>query len=111
MGYFQIELKLINQRLDWSHVRIPRSADKYFRLGTTYIEPLLFVSPKLFGSKLSASGMFVIVTVNLRMAFEADWNCVVYAVRTTISLGNDVVGLDFHTTETVADTTSTMAGY
>jgi hypothetical protein len=44
--------------------------------------------------------------VDLGVALEAHWNCVIDVIVATFVAGDHVVGLDFHAAKSMADTTA-----
>ena len=54
--------------------------------------------------------MTIVIAVNFRMTIEANWNCVLTRVRSSISGLNDVVHLYLDTAEYVTDTTTSVTG-
>jgi hypothetical protein len=79
-------------------------------LPPSVFEPLLFVTTQFFRAKLAASGMFVVVAMNLRVTFKANRNRIVDRIRPPVSLGHNVICFNFHTAKAMTDTTSPMAG-
>jgi hypothetical protein len=64
---------------------------------------------QLIGKEFAPSRVFVVVTMNLCMAFQANRNCVFDVACTVVCNGDNVVSLHFCAAKPVADTASPMA--
>jgi hypothetical protein len=87
-----------------------KSCAEIFRVFLAHREPLLSVRAQLIGLKLSASRVFWIVAVYLRVTFKTHGDCVLVGVRSIVSLLDYMIQLNFHAAETMAHTAAAMTG-
>ena len=85
-----------------------RSYQEFWSLGANP-KPLVLMRPQFLRKKFATARMLVVVTVNFSVALEAHRNRVFYIVAAAALHRNDVVCLDFHSAETMADTATPVA--
>jgi len=106
--YYRVEVELVNQGLKRAHVCVTNRSYKQVGLISADFQPLLFVKLQLFGQKLSATRMLVVVAVNLCVAFEAHRNRVFDTIAAIVLYRNNVVCLDLDATEAMTDAAASV---
>ncbi len=69
---------------------------------------MFLVKPKLLGKKFPATGMLVVVTIDLGVAFEADRNRVIDDVVAAFLLRDEVVSLHLDIAKPVTNAAPTV---
>ena len=98
-----VELELVDQSLERTGISSSGRGYKKLRMVTARLQPLHLVSTKFVRQELATPRMSVVASVNLGVSLEANWNCVLNVIRAAIRSGNDIIDLDLHAAEPMAD--------
>lgn len=103
-----VELKFVDERLEWADIRSAGRRYKKLWVLLACFKPLILVSTKFVCLKLATPRMLVVIAMDLSMALEANGDCILYIIRPLGTLRDDVIGLDLHAAEAMADTATPM---
>jgi hypothetical protein len=106
--YDHVEFKFVDQSLEGAHISGAERGDKKLWMLTALLQPLLLMRAKFLWQELATTRMLVVITVNLSVTLEADWNCVRNVIRTAIGCRNNMISFDLDAAEAMAYTATPM---